>query len=108
MDPEGRLFFSHGIDCVRMLDTTPIGERESWFDDFPGDKPEFARFRGQAYALHGHYAGKNPECFSFAGANLMRKYGPEWQRIYAERDPSTTPELGPEHDRQLVRRRRCS
>ena len=23
VDPDGRLFFSHGIDCVRALDTTP-------------------------------------------------------------------------------------
>ncbi len=82
VDPEGRRFFSHGIDCVRMLDSTPIGERESWFDEFPGNRPEFARFRSQAYALHGHYAGKSPESFSFAGANLLRKYGPEWQRVY--------------------------
>ena len=29
VDPEGRLFFSHGIDCVRMLDRTPTEERES-------------------------------------------------------------------------------
>jgi len=32
--------------------------------------------------LHGHYAGKNPDCFSFAGANLLRKYGSEWQQDY--------------------------
>lgn len=82
VDPDGHLFFSHGIDCVRMLDSTPITERGSWFADFPGNKPEFARFHGQAYALHEHYAGKNPECFSFAGANLLRKYGSEWQRTH--------------------------
>jgi hypothetical protein len=82
VDPEGHLFFSHGIDCVRMLDSTPIAERENWFENFPGNKPEFAQFRSPAYALHGHYAGKKPDSFSFAGANLMRKYGPEWQRVY--------------------------
>ena len=82
VDPEGRLFFSHGIDCVRALDTTPIEERATWFADFPGGEPEFAAFRSQAYALKGHYAGRSPECFCFAGANLVRKYGPDWAQVY--------------------------
>ena len=84
VDPEGRLFFSHGIDCVRMLDTTPIEERASWFADFPGDQPEFAAFRSHGYALKGHYAGRSPECFCFAGANLARKYGSDWGQAYPQ------------------------
>ncbi len=83
VDPEGRLFFSHGIDCVRMLDTTPVEERETWFEDFPS-QPEFAQFFSTGYALKGHYAGRSPKCFSFAGANLARKYGPEWKPRYSE------------------------
>ncbi|NLC57962.1 MAG: beta-agarase [Armatimonadetes bacterium] len=80
VDPEGRLFFSHGIDCVGMLDVTPIEEREGWFEEFPGDRPEFQEFVvPQAYALHGHYAGRSPKCFGFAGANLKRKYGADWK-----------------------------
>ena len=82
VDPAGRLFFSHGIDCVRMLDATPIDERASWFADFPGNQPEFAAFRTRGYTLKGHYAGRSPECFSFAGANLLRKYGPDWREAY--------------------------
>ena len=82
VDPEGRLFFSHGIDCVRAFDSTPIEERENWFADFPGNQPEFAQFRSHGFALKGHYAGRSPECFSFVGANLFRKYGPNWQEEY--------------------------
>jgi hypothetical protein len=82
VDPDGRLFFSHGIDCVRMLDATPIDERASWFADFPGNQPEFAAFRSRGSALKGHYAGRTPECFSFAGANLLRKYGSDWREAY--------------------------
>lgn len=82
IDPEGRLFFSQGIDCVRMLDTTPIEERADWFSDFPGKDPAFASFLSHGYALKGHYAGRNPECFSFAGANLLRKYGPDWSATH--------------------------
>jgi hypothetical protein len=82
VDPGGRLFFSHGIDCVRAFDSTPIEERESWFTDFPGNQPEFAAFRSHGFALKGHYAGRSPECFSFVGANLLRKYGPNWHEDY--------------------------
>lgn len=84
VDPEGHRFFSHGIDCVGSLDTTPIEERESWFADSPARQPEFAGFLGQAATLKGHYAGKQPLCFSFAGANLVRKYGPDWRASRAK------------------------
>ncbi|HTL16922.1 MAG TPA: beta-galactosidase, partial [Patescibacteria group bacterium] len=72
----------HGIDCVRAFDSTPIEERDNWFADFPGKQPEFSRFLSHDFALKGHYAGRSPECFSFIGANLLRKYGTNWQRSY--------------------------
>ncbi len=84
VDPGGRLFFSHGIDCVRMFDSTPIEERENWFADFPGNQPEFAAFRSHASVLKGHYAGRSPLCFSFVGANLLRKYGADWSDVYPQ------------------------
>jgi len=84
VDPDGHVFFSHGIDCVRMLDTSPIDERDTWFEDFPGDKPEFAQFFSNNTAIKGHYAGRTPRCFSFAGANLARKYGADWKATYAD------------------------
>ena len=83
VDPAGNLFFSHGIDCVRMVDTTPVEERASWFANFPGDQPEFKEFLGSGYALKGHYAGRSPKSFAFAAANLKRKYGPDWKPVYA-------------------------
>jgi hypothetical protein len=84
VDPDGRLFFSQGIDCVRMRDSTPIAERESWFEDFPGKDPAFSGFLGSGFALHGYYAGKTPSSFSFAGANIVRKYGASHQQVYPE------------------------
>jgi len=33
VDPDGRLFFSNGIDCVNMQDSTPVSERETWLQD---------------------------------------------------------------------------
>jgi hypothetical protein len=82
VDPEGHLFFSQGIDCVRSLDSTPVAEREGWYEDFPGKDPLFGEFLSREYALKGHYAGKTVACFSFLGANLRRKYGPDWAQVY--------------------------
>lgn len=84
VDPAGHRFFSHGIDCVRMLDATPIEDRSAWFADFPGDQPEFKEFFSEAYCLKGHYAGRTVKCFSFSGANLRRKYGADWKTVYPE------------------------
>ncbi len=84
VDPDGHLFFSHGIDCVRMLDTTPIDERASWFEALPGQEPPLGEFFSHGYALKGHYEGRRPKCFCFAGANLGRKYGADWRKASAE------------------------
>lgn len=84
VDPEGRLFWSHGVDCVGMLDTTPVDERAEWFADLPGRSNDMREFAGTGYALHGHYAGKSPNCFCFAGANLKRKYGDDWRERNAD------------------------
>jgi len=84
IDPDGHLFWSHGIDCVRMLDATPIAERATWFEDFVGNQPDYRDLLSSPYALKGHYAGRNPQSFSFAGANLRRKYGDQWRSDYAD------------------------
>lgn len=79
VDPAGRLFWSHGVDCVRMLDFTLVTERESWFEDFPGNQPAWAGMGHEGMtALKGHYSGRKARGYSFAGANLMRKFGTGW------------------------------
>lgn len=82
VDPDGRLFFSQGIDCIGAADSTPIEERENWFSDFPGRQPEFAPFLSHAYVLLGHYEGRTVQTFSFSQANLRRKYGADWREAY--------------------------
>ncbi len=84
VNPDGHLFWSHGIDCVRMLDATPVEERGTWFEDFVGEQPDFRGLHSSPFALKGHYAGRNPRSFSFAGANLQRKYGEHWRSNYAD------------------------
>ena len=86
VDPEGRLFWSHGADCVRWTTgATPITDRKHWYADLPGPDSPLAAFYGRgAWAPHGYYQGKAYETFNFTGANLLRKYGPEWRGRFAE------------------------
>lgn len=84
VDPEGRLFWSHGITCVGLMDATPIEERDAWFEDPPWRQPELAKYiRPAALVLKGHYAGRPVRAYSFAAANLHRKYGADWRGRYA-------------------------
>ena len=88
VDPEGRLFWSHGVDCVRFANaTTPITDREFYFTDLPDDSSPLATFYGQAsWAPHGYYQDKGTyRTFNFTGANLMRntdRTGRKRQRIW--------------------------
>ena len=87
VDPEGRLFWSHGVDCVRSVTaTTPITDRLHYFAELPPRDGPFGVFFGRAsWAPHGYYQNKGPyETFCFSGANLLRKYGPEWSRVFTE------------------------
>ena len=81
VDPDGRLFFSNGIDCVRSQESTPIDNRENWFADFPGKRPEFADFLSRGRPRAGQSDARPPQMFSFNRANLLRKYGPDWHQL---------------------------
>jgi len=84
VDPEGRLFWSHGTDCVRFTTAyTPITDREHYFAWLPERKEPWAQFYGAAsWAPRGYYHDRGRyETFNFTGANLLRKYGPEWREV---------------------------
>ena len=91
VDPEGRLFFSHGVDCVCTGSSTGIGFRESYFSWLPEkDDPVFGKFWGEARnpAAHGFY--KEPQhlpyaTYDFVRANAVRKYGADWRQVCAQR-----------------------
>ncbi len=86
VDPEGRLFWSHGIDCVRSTDVTPITDREHYFENLPKADSPFAKFYGTGtWAPHGYYEDHSPyKTYDFGQANLLRKYGRGWERASAE------------------------
>ena len=87
VDPEGRLFWSHGIDCVRnTTGYTPVTDREHYFPELPEEGTPAAAFYGQGkWAPHGYYHGRGPyRTFNFTGSNLLRKYGEGWRAEFNE------------------------
>ena len=87
VDPAGRLFWSHGIDCVRSTTGyTPITDREFYFAELPAKASPFGPFYGKGgWAPHGYYQDKGAyETYNLTGANLLRKYGPDWKTQFAD------------------------
>jgi len=81
VDPDGRLFWSHGTDCVGPGHaTTPITDRKEYFRLLPAEGSPLAAFYGAgSWAPHGYYQGKGRyETYDFSGANLLRKWGDDW------------------------------
>jgi len=77
VDPKGRLFWSHGIDCVNLGSSTPISDREHYFKQLPDVTTPLGHFYGQGdWAPHGFYKDHRPyRTYDFGRANMQRKYG---------------------------------
>lgn len=86
VDPEGRLFWSHGVDCVTEWEgATRLDEREHWFASLPPADGEFKDCYGQTGgAVNGYYAKKPSLTFDFARANLRRKYGADFKTSFSD------------------------
>ncbi|MDR2757552.1 MAG: hypothetical protein LBC20_17830 [Planctomycetaceae bacterium] len=88
VDPEGFVFWSHGTDCVIAGNgVTPITDREFYFDELPDkENPKFKYCYGKgSWAPHNYYEGRGTyTTFNFTQSNLIRKYGDDWQKIFAE------------------------
>ena len=87
VDPDGKLFFSHGIDQFSNWESTGFDLREHYFEDLPQkDDPELKEFRGTTTPAPGvnFYRLNNlrPAVFNFYGRNLKRKYGGNWRKIH--------------------------
>jgi len=87
VDPEGRLFWSHGMDCVRsQTGVTPITDRRHLFRGLPDLRSPLAQFYGQSsWAPQNYYRGKGTyESYNFQAANLLGKYGSSWPGAFSE------------------------
>lgn len=86
VDPDGRLFWSNGIDGVRATNATPITDREHYFAALPDDDSPPAQFYSIGrWAPKGYYKDKGEyRQYDFTRANLLRKYGEDWQERFAD------------------------
>ena len=71
VDPDGRLFFSHGVDCVELTGnwTGTGGVRTNWFERLPTSPA----------------ANPRPGAVYFYAENLVRKYGGLSEEVAAAR-----------------------
>lgn len=87
VDPDGRLFWSHGINSVSMDNSTPITGREQYFTNLP-DTLQFKDFYSTTPASRripkGYYKGKGMrlKLFKSYAWNLYRKYGTDYENEY--------------------------
>ncbi len=79
--PEGRVFLSLGVNCVRSGDKTFITGRDDWFEWIPKPDGPFAEFRGRHSGVHSmaEPIGGAGDTFNFYAANLKRRYGDDWK-----------------------------
>ena len=86
VDPEGRLFFSLGANCVNTWDRTFIEKREDWFEWLPDENGSFKPAIGYVDGVHSmaEPIGGKGRTFNFYAANLIRKYGSDWQVKWRE------------------------
>ncbi|MCL2349774.1 MAG: beta-galactosidase [Planctomycetaceae bacterium] len=85
VDPDGCLFWSHGVDCVTENNAvTPITDREFYFAGLPQKDGPFGFCYGSGnWAPHNYYEGRGPYVtFDFSTANLKRKYGDDWRQKF--------------------------
>jgi hypothetical protein len=85
--PEGRLFFSIGVNCVYNWEPTFTEKRESWFEWLPEEDSEFKPALGYTSWVHSmaEPIGGKGRTIGFYRANLIRKYGNGWEAAWRER-----------------------
>ncbi|MBN1456585.1 MAG: hypothetical protein JW912_01890, partial [Sedimentisphaerales bacterium] len=85
VDPDGRLFWSHGVNCVDNSTPTPITGRAEYFT-LPKEEGAYADFYGEgSWAPVGYYKGKGKyKTYDYCRANLYQKYGTNWENVFAD------------------------
>ena len=93
IDPDGHLFFSHGIlrvspaNAVTPLSAPGLKDRRYFFEELPvEDDPDFGVFYTTFDPLLGSYyaARQIDDHYDFSSANCLRKYGQDYMQAYGE------------------------
>lgn len=85
VDPEGRLFWSTGMNCVASnTGLSGILGREHYFENLPSEKSALVQFYDEGnWASHGFYHDKVPfTAYQFYQSNLYKKYGDDWLETF--------------------------
>jgi hypothetical protein len=81
--PEGRPFWSIGIDCVGTEASTITTGRENMFSWLPVTGDPLSRHAGQVKNVHMGPV-KEGATFNFYAANLQRKFGPDYLQPWSD------------------------
>lgn len=82
VDPDGAVFFSHGVNCVGYQDPVGLWGRGTWFQNLPPDKGATGAFYSdppQWVSPGSAFYGKTDRVFNFFQFNLSEKYGVKWE-----------------------------
>lgn len=85
--PEGRLFLSLGVNCVRPGEYTFVEAREEWFEWLPKrEDPLFQQAFSMSRNVHSmaDTIGGSGSTFNFYFANVLRKYGEDWKDSWTD------------------------
>lgn len=92
IDPEGCLFWSHGIirvnasSAVTPLHGARLASRDYMFEYLPapGDSLWQFRFTNDQLLIPYYERWQEDATFDFSSANLYRKYGPSWKEVWSD------------------------
>ena len=86
VDPDGRLFWSHGVDCVGPWGATIVADRERYFRSLPRGDPVFKDFFWEGGTReNSHWKGAKVLHYDIGAANARRKYGEKAGELGADR-----------------------
>lgn len=95
VSPEGRLFWSLGVDVVQPGGSTRIAPgRDNWFADAPWEDPRFASLVQTKRNERGKMAGEEQKVFEYYSANMTRKFGEDWRQTFADLAHERLPSWG--------------
>lgn len=83
VDPDGRLFFSAGIDTIAPWEASYVSGREDLYSWLPGREDPLSVFRSVKSSSFGGKL-KSGETYAFYAANNFRKYGKDWTAKWRE------------------------
>jgi hypothetical protein len=88
VDPDGYLFWSHGIGSADVGDgTAVITDREFYFTSLPDSVNYRELYRTRWKAPFGYYKDRETRSFDEIGWNMLRKYGETWKEKVIEMAP---------------------